>query len=90
MLENYVEILALIATIYGSLMSFSYIFQIHKMWKRKSSADVSIATYLILLGGFIIWVFYGISINAFPIIITNVVATIAGVSVIITYYIYKK
>lgn len=90
MLETYAQILGYIATIYGSLMSSAYIFQIHKMYKRKSSADVSVITYSILLGGFIVWLVYGISINDFPIIITNSVAIVAGISVIITYFIYKK
>ncbi len=90
MLEVYAQILAYVATIYGSLMSLSYIFQIHKMYKRKSSADVSVTTFSILLGGFVIWLIYGISINDLPIIITNTVATVAGISVIVTYNIYKK
>ena len=90
MLENLVDILAILATVLGSLMSLGYFPQTYKIIKRKSSADVSVSTYLIFTPGIIVWLLYGISLNNLPLIISNIIALIGAVSVIIAYFHYKK
>ena len=90
MLENLTEILAILATILGILMSAANFPQTLKILKRKSCADVSLATYLMLLPGASIWFLYGVSLNNLPLIITNLVGVVSTVSVIMVYYVYKK
>ncbi|UCD04564.1 MAG: hypothetical protein JSW73_02945 [Candidatus Woesearchaeota archaeon] len=89
MLENYVGILAIAATFFGVMMSIAYFPQTYKMFKRKSSADVSIISFSILLPGLLVWLMYGISLSNMPLIIANTIAIIGDVSVIITYFKYK-
>jgi len=90
MLENFAELLAFMATFYGVIMAFANFPQTMKIVKKKSCSDVSIVTYFILFPGVLIWILYGISINNFPIISTNLLSLSSIVSVIIVYYIYKK
>ena len=90
MLENFTAILAVMATAYGVAMAIANFPQAYKIAQKKSCADVSILTYIILFPGTVIWVLYGISLNNFPIISTNLLSMLSIVSVFVVYYIYKK
>jgi len=90
MLEAYVNILELMATVFGSIMSLAYFPQAFKIYKRKSSADVSIVTYLIFFPGIVIWLLYGIGLNNFALIISNAIAFVGALTVIAAYFIYRK
>ena len=84
-----IDILTTLAIIFGTAMSFGYFAQTHKILKQKSAKDVSLATYLFFTFGIIIWLLYGISINNYPIIISNVVFLIGAISVIVAYFMNK-
>jgi MtN3 and saliva related transmembrane protein len=90
MLENFTGLLAILATAFGVVMSIANLPQTFKIIKRKSCADVSLATYLLLMPGSIIWLLYGLSLNNMPLISSNLIGAIATFSVILVYYIYKK
>ena len=81
--------LAVLATIFGMAMSFGYFTQTYKIIKRKSARDVSLLTYLIFGSGVTVWLIYGISIEDLPIIISNIVAIIGAMSVILSYFAYR-
>jgi MtN3 and saliva related transmembrane protein len=89
-LEIYATILALIATIVGSISTIGYFTQIFKIVKRKSSADVSILTYMLFLTAAFVWLLYGLTINSLPLLITNAIVIIGAFSVIVTSMYYKK
>ena len=90
MFEEFSEILAWLATTGGLIMVFAYFPQIYKIWKRKSSADVSIITYSLFALGVAFWLIYGLSINNLPLIISNTGALIGIGAVIVSCLIYKK
>jgi MtN3 and saliva related transmembrane protein len=90
MLENFVDLLAVLATIFGIVMSSASFPQTFKIFRRKSSADVSLTTYLMLLPGATAWLLYGIGLGNMPLIITNIIGLISCISVIIVYFVYKK
>ena len=90
MLENFAAELAIIATVMGTIMSMAYFPQIHKIWKRKSVDDISLAMFAIFFPGIIVWLLYGISINNFPLIIANAVGAVGAGTVIALYFRYKK
>ena len=83
------DILPIITTIFGTLMGFAYLPQTYKIFKRKSAKDISIITYLFFGIGVVIWLIYGITISNYPIIISNIVALIGVVSVILAYFFNK-
>lgn len=90
MLENLAEILAILATLFGVVMSVANLPQTVKIVRRKSCEDISLTTYLMLLPGAAVWLLYGISLSNFPLIISNLIGVLATLSVIVVYYIYKK
>jgi len=90
MLENFAELLGILATIFGICMSLAYFPQVYKIYKRKSSADVSILTFSAFLVGLIVWLLYGISISNLPLIIANAVGVIGASAVIAVCLYYRK
>lgn len=70
-------------------MGLAYFPQAYKIFKRKSAKDISLLTYAFFVIGIIIWLIYGITISNIPIIISNVVAFLGAVSVIVAYFINK-
>ncbi|HLC59658.1 MAG TPA: SemiSWEET family transporter [archaeon] len=86
----FIDILAIVVTIVGLSMSLSYIPQAYRIVKRKSSHDISIVTYIILLVGFATWLIYGLVINNMPLILTNSVSLLAGSSVLVATFVYRK
>ena len=61
----------------GVATGAAYIPQALRIWKRRSSDDVSILTYLFFLGGQLIYLVYGIRIRQWPLII-GMAANITG------------
>lgn len=89
-LENYANLLMMITTISGSIMSLAYFPQIYKMLQRKSVEDISIVLFSILFVGMIIWLLYGLSINNIPLIAANAISIIGTGGIIVLYFKYKK
>jgi MtN3 and saliva related transmembrane protein len=61
----------------GIATGAAYVPQALRIWKRRSSEDVSIVTYLLFLGGQLVYLFYGIRFRQTPIVI-GMAANIAG------------
>lgn len=63
-----IEIIGFMA---AALSTTAFIPQVYKTWKYKSTKDISLTMYLVLLTGLILWLVYGIYHNSFPIILAN-------------------
>lgn len=81
-------LLAVFATIFGTIGSFANIPQLYKIFKRKSAKDISILTYTIVFIGTLTWLLYGIQLKDFPLIFSNGVALIFVSGVIFGWFIY--
>lgn len=67
----------------GIATGAAYIPQAMRIWKRKSSDDVSLLTYLLFLGGQMVYLVYGIRFRQVPIVIgmaANMVGSLAVIS----------
>lgn len=62
------------AAFWGILMAISPALQIRKMLQHRSSREVSVAYFSVLLVGFVLWIAYGISIENWYLIVPNAVA----------------
>jgi len=70
-------ILGWLVSVVGVATGIAYVPQAARIWKRRSSDDVSIVTYALFLGGQLIYLVYGIRIAQWPLII-GMAANIAG------------
>lgn len=71
------QALGLLVSVVGIATGGAYVPQAARIWKRRSSDDVSILTYLLFLGGQVIYLVYGIRISQWPLIV-GMGANIAG------------
>jgi len=74
--------LAVAAAAWGVLMGVSPVLQIRRMLRQRSSRDVSVGYFTILLVGFGLWISYGIASRSLALIVPNVVALLIGVGTI--------
>jgi len=66
-----------LVSVIGIATGAAYIPQAARIWKRRSSDDVSILTYVFFLCGQIVYLVYGIRIRQWPLIV-GMTANIAG------------
>jgi MtN3 and saliva related transmembrane protein len=74
--------LAVAAAAWGVLMGVSPALQIRRMVRQRSSRDVSIGYFSVLLVGFGLWISYGIASRNPALIVPNTVALLIGISTI--------
>jgi uncharacterized protein with PQ loop repeat len=75
-------VLATAAAAWGVLMAISPGLQIRKMLHHRSSREVSIAYFWVLLVGFVLWIAYGVAIENWFLIVPNAVALTVAVTTI--------
>jgi MtN3 and saliva related transmembrane protein len=83
-------LLETLATIVGVVGSFAMLPQIYRIFKRKSAQDISIWTYAYMLVAGVIWVLYGLNIQSFPILITNLIGSLTMIGVIVGWVLYGR
>ena len=74
--------LAVAAAAWGVLMGVSPVLQIRRMLRQRSSRDVSVGYFTILLVGFGLWIGYGIASRSLALIVPNAVALLIGFSTV--------
>ena len=84
---NWTQIIGLGA---GFLTAVSLIPQVVKTLKEKKAEDVSLLTLFVLQAGIILWIFYGVKRDDFPIIITNSFSLLVNIVMVVLGIRYKK
>jgi MtN3 and saliva related transmembrane protein len=75
-------ILAVSASSWAVLMGIAPVLQIRRMLRQRSSRDVSVAYFTILLVGFALWIAYGAAAGMLALVIPNTVALLIGTAVV--------
>jgi MtN3 and saliva related transmembrane protein len=81
-------ILAALAILFGVIGGVANFHQAWRVFRRKSSKDISIITYSLIFSGCIVWILYGFEIGDFPITLANSLGAIATGLVISGWYLY--
>lgn len=77
-----VSVLAVIASAWGVLMGLSPVLQIRRMLRERSSREVSLGYFSILLAGFLLWICYGIAAGNIWLVVPNSIALLVGLTLI--------
>jgi len=85
-MQYFIQILA---TVMGVVMSLGYYPQAFKIWKTKSSGDISIPSFIIFSIGTFTWLTYGFYISDWTIIISFVFGVVGSWLVLILSLLYK-
>ena len=83
---EHIEILGLIA---ATLTTASFVPQVYKVWKEKSTKDISLTMYTVLLLGLLLWLVYGIYHERMAIILANAITAILVAMVLFLKLRYK-
>ncbi|MFD0798955.1 SemiSWEET family sugar transporter [Maribacter chungangensis] len=66
----------LIGLVAATLTTAAFLPQVYKTWVHKSTRDISLVMYMVLLTGTLLWLFYGVRIASFPIILANSITAV--------------
>jgi MtN3 and saliva related transmembrane protein len=77
------EIVGIIA---GALSCTTFLPQVIKTWKSKSTKDVSLTMFIIASIGTALWLVYGILIHSFSIIATNIVVLFFSLTMLALFF----
>jgi len=77
---NYTSVVGLIA---GACTTISLLPQVIKTIKMKETKDISMAMYIILITGMLLWIIYGVLIGSQPVILANAVSMLLALIVLI-------
>jgi len=69
--------------------TIAFLPQALKVWKTKSTKDISLYMFIIFTVGVLSWLIYGISISDLPIILANAVTLILSLFILIYKIKYK-
>ena len=76
--------LAVAAAAWGVAMAASPLLQVRRIRRLRSSRDVSLGAYAVLIVGFVLWIAYGVALGNAALIVPNTVAlAVAAVTVAI-------
>jgi MtN3 and saliva related transmembrane protein len=76
-MESFDSVLKVLVGVVGVGSGAAYIPQAVRIWKRRSSDDVSVVTYLLFLLGQVIWLVYGVRFGLLEIVL-GMAANLAG------------
>lgn len=74
-----ITILGLIA---GAFTTFSFVPQLIKILRSRSTHDISLAMYIVISTGILLWLIYGLIINDVPVIAANAVALFITITIL--------
>src|SRR5260370_37621754 len=77
-----VSLLAACASAWGVLLGVAPVLQIRRMLRQRSSREVSLGYFAILLAGFVLWLSYGIAASNMWLVVPNSIALLVGLTLI--------
>jgi MtN3 and saliva related transmembrane protein len=83
---DYIEILGLIA---ATLTTAAFVPQVYKTYLHKSTKDISLTMYSVLLTGVLLWVVYGLYIKSLPIVAANTITALLLILMLLMKIKYK-
>src|SRR5215471_13574445 len=83
-------VLAVTASSWAVLMGIAPVLQIRRMLRQRSSRDVSVGYFTILLVGFVLWIVYGAAAGIIALVIPNTVALLTGATVVIVALLLRR
>jgi len=82
-----IEVVGIVA---GALSCTTFLPQVVKTWKSKSTKDVSLLMFIIASLGTSLWLIYGLLIDSFSLIFTNIIVLILSLIMLFLKIKYNK
>ena len=72
-----------VGTVAGILSTLAFFPQAIKVWRTKSTQDLSLAMYALYNSALVVWVIYGFMIDAWPLILTEAFTLVLSLYILI-------
>ena len=72
----------LLGLIAGSLTTLAFVPQVLKTWRTKSGDDISLGMFLLFSTGVLLWLVYGVLIDAYPVILANALTLLLSLAIL--------
>jgi len=76
------DTVTLIGLLAGILTTASFVPQLVKVYRSRSTADISLSMYVIITTGFLLWLCYGVMIASLPVILAKIVTLLIALSIL--------
>ncbi len=77
------DIITIIGLVAAAFTTIALLPQLVKVWKTKSTKDISTGMFTLYCGGVFLWFVYGVYINDLPIILANSLAFVQALAILI-------
>ena len=79
-MNDFTNIVGFIAAVFTT---FAFVPQVIKVWRTHSTADISLGMYSLFTLGVALWLAYGILLDAWPIILANIITLLLAGAVLV-------
>jgi MtN3 and saliva related transmembrane protein len=79
----------LIGLLAGALTTVAFVPQVVKVYRSRSTGDISLSMYLIITTGYVLWLLYGILIASMPVILANIVTLVLAFTILVLKVRYR-
>jgi len=73
----------LLGYIAGCMTTAAFVPQAWRVWRTRSTRDISLSTFAIFCPGVALWLVYGCALGSLPIVITNGVTLLLALTILI-------
>jgi MtN3 and saliva related transmembrane protein len=84
------EMVNTIGFVAGALTTIAFWPQLRRTWMTKSADDVSLAMLLTFTTGVLLWLVYGLLLQSWPIILTNLVTFLLTLAILVLKVRYRR
>jgi MtN3 and saliva related transmembrane protein len=77
------ELVTAIGFTAGALTTVAFLPQLQRTWRTRSADDVSLAMLLTFTTGVLLWFVYGLLMQSWPIVVTNVVTFLLTAAILV-------
>ncbi len=81
-----VSILGFVA---GAVTTIAFVPQVVKVWRTRSTADISLWTFLALCIGIVLWLGYGFLIDDLPLLVANGITLVLAGNILVFKFRYS-
>ncbi|HEY0634053.1 MAG TPA: SemiSWEET transporter [Gammaproteobacteria bacterium] len=84
------DIINLLGSAAGTLTTIAFVPQVLKTWRTRSGEDISTGMFLLFSSGVLLWLLYGVALDAAPIIIANTITLLLALTIILLKWRYRN
>lgn len=85
---------ATVATLVGSIAAVcttgAFVPQVLRVWRLKSAAEISLATFTAFAAGTFTWLLYGLLIGSLPVILANGITFVLSIVIVVLKLVYGR